>query len=688
MCIKDKLHYFFVVKNNNIYSEYREYVGIHQAEHQKHRLKHWIVLMKLNWHYRILRKKTSYFNFTIPTTNKNSKKSGTSTSSAPYMDGVEASKRKIPTAYGFARELMQYDVISFDVFDTLILRKLNDPKDIFALVGERLGIFNFYTIRIKAETEVRQEKAALFHNNECTLQEIYERVAYYTGIDDEQGIAAELEIEYDMCFANPYMMQVYQILRAQGKNIYITSNMYLSKSVICDLLEKCGYSGMKDVLVSCDYQCGKTNGSLFNILLSKVPVGSKIVHVGDNVAADINGAKIVGIASKYYQSCRELGLPHRSKGMSPLIGSAYFATVNNCLHNGVEIKKDYSALWEYGFVYGGIIALGYVNWMHKKALDEGITKLLFLSRDGYVLYKTFKLLYDDIETEYVYWSRIAAIRNTSAGERDTLLTRVFYEMCGKGVTIEQCLSLVRLEKMKTLFEENDIDTTWPIQSEYVKKICNILTDNWNIVEEELCAGKNVTRKYIGNLISEHKKVAIVDLGWSGKNDLPLKRIVEENGNGMKCKIFLLGSICRWQNIADILDENIECYMFDAHYNREIHDRFYVSRPKTLEIIEKLFNAPHNSFLGFDGNGHMEYAPPEAENYILFKETEKGILDFCQQYMASFRKYPFLCNISGYDAFIPIRMVLGNKKFYNKIFEDITFNDGIFPNNRHFMKEIL
>lgn len=677
--LKDQLYGFLVEKHPKINAEYKHYVGAHQEEHQKHRLKHWVLLLKMNFHYRVLKKTNSYFQ------TKGGQPNNKPPASCPFQ-GVESSKRTMPTTYAFAKILMAYDAVSFDIFDTLIMRKLNNPNEVFSLVGEKLGIFNFFKIRIDAEKEVRAKKKAMFNNNECTLSEIYERVAYYTGIDAEAGMKTELEIEFDMCFANPYMKQVYDTILGQGKDIYITSNMYLPEPIMRKLLEKCGYRGMKEILVSCDYGCGKGNGALFKVLLSKLPKHTKIVHVGDNIDADIKGASLAKIDARHYVSCRELGTPHRSKGLSPLIGSAYYGIVNNTLHSGTAADRNHSLAWEYGFIYGGIITLGYLNWLHKKAAEQGITKLLFVSRDGYVLHMVYNILFDDIDSEYIYWSRVAAIRNTETGERYTLLARVFGENCKGDYTIYQCLELAGLENLKAVVEQAGLDTSLPMQNEYMPKLFDILVPNWELIERAQAAGKASTRKYIQKIIGSNSKVAVVDLGWSGKNDLPLKRIIEETG--ATCKIYLLGNICKWENVVNILRGDIECYMFDAGYNREIHDLFCKLRAPALETVEKLFSAPHNSFLSFGSENNAEFASPEVENYSFYRETERGILDFCIGYVKDFEKYPCLMNISGYDAFVPIRLVLRNSKYKKLVFDSVIFNLGIMPTNRYSLNDIL
>lgn len=704
MKIKDKLYQSLVEKNAYVENDYKEYVNNHKEEHEQHRFRHWMLLLKLNWHYRVKKRTKPYFANIVQPNNTGNNQAFSKTPTpvkpaptkpainAPYMDNLEALKRGDESAYRFASGLFKYDVVSFDIFDTLILRRLHEPKAVFALVGEKLGVFNFFGIRSNAEAEAREENYALHKYRECTLREIYKKVEYYTGIDAELGMKTEIEVEYDMCYANPYMLEVFQILRSQGKPIYITSNMYLPKDIMCGLLEKCGYYGMTDVLVSCDYHCAKTNGALFKVLRSKLPSKTTIVHIGDNIATDINPAKAEKIDTRYYVSCRDLGTPHRTRGISSLIASAYYATVNNHLHCGVHDKKELSIFWEHGFVYGGLWALGYANYIHETALKNGITKILFLARDGYVFYKVFKMLFSDIEAEYVYWSRLAAIRNTSTDERNVMLTRLFGETCNSGVSVRDCLKLAGLDDLKKLFEKNRFDISLPILTENKKIIWDILCDNWQEVQNELAPIKAATRKYLSKAIGEHKNVAIADLGWTGKNDLPLKRIIEDLGDNINCDIFLCGSICKWENSDINLSDEIKYYVFDSAYNREIHDSFCRQsgnkRVASLELVEKIFSAPHNSFVGFDKEGNMEFASPEIENYRMYSETEDGIMDFCSEYITAFGKYPYMFNISGYDAFLPVRFIFSNRAYQSKILSGALYNTGLVPDNRNSLNKIL
>ena len=90
---------------------------------------------------------------------------------------AERSGRVKPTV--LARRLLEYDVISFDIFDTLILRTLSKPTDVFMSVGQELGMLNYTTMRREMELRLRDGKEAETGSREVTFEEIYEAMEKY-----------------------------------------------------------------------------------------------------------------------------------------------------------------------------------------------------------------------------------------------------------------------------------------------------------------------------------------------------------------------------------------------------------------------------------------------------------------------------------------------------------------------------
>ena len=72
-------------------------------------------------------------------------------------------------------KITSYDirVVSFDIFDTLLLRPVLSPTDVFRIVGKRYGFTDhqFVTMRTVAEQEARNNRP--FGKDDITLDDIY-----------------------------------------------------------------------------------------------------------------------------------------------------------------------------------------------------------------------------------------------------------------------------------------------------------------------------------------------------------------------------------------------------------------------------------------------------------------------------------------------------------------------------------
>lgn len=199
-----------------------------------------------------------------------------------------------------ARELERYDVVSFDVFDTLIFRPYLEPAGVFDSVAKRIGIPEFRMIRCEMEQKARWEKSKKENHTEVTLDEIYKLIKRETGITEEVK-AIELFEEYRVCYANPYMKQVVEELRKNGKSVILISDMYLNQIEIRQILEKSGYGVFDGYYISCEYRKSKSSGELYQVVLEQQGKNRLLAHVGDNETADVKQAKRYGIHPYYYK---------------------------------------------------------------------------------------------------------------------------------------------------------------------------------------------------------------------------------------------------------------------------------------------------------------------------------------------------------------------------------------------------
>ena len=666
---KDKLYHFLVEKNPRIREEYQGYVNLHQDEHQKNRKKSWRLLLKLNWHYRILRRKKRLL--PPPPAKKR----------LPYLGGSESEGHKRTDICFFTKNLLQYDVVSFDIFDTLVLRPFSTPQDLFTVIGNKLKIMNFKTLRIDAEREARDIKRVNEGHTEITIYDIYERISRRTGIDVELGVKTELMEEKTYCFANPYMQKVFKMLKDQGKEIIIVSDMYIPHDAMEDLLKGCGYEGYTKLYVSCDYECNKRNGGLYKNVQRDFK-GKTIIHVGDNRASDVLSAEKAGIATSHYQNCHERGGVYRADGMSDLVGSLYAGIVNTHLHNGLN---TYTPHYEYGFTYGGLYIVGFCNWIYRRAKEEGVDKILFLSRDCDIYQKVFNQMFDDMPNEYVYWSRIANTKYTIEHSRDDFLTRIARHKaystipCTFGDILDSFdLSFLKPKLKKHHLSENQLHTT-----EHIKRFEDFLIEHYGEIEDFFKEETEVAHRMFKRIIGDSKKVAIIDVGWIGSGPMGIKYLVEQKWK-MDCEVrcYMVASMHRTTsiNLNELMNDDTQIYMFSRMYNRSLYDTHKNTNAGTNCIyFELLSQACQPSFSGYAENGDYLFDVPEVENYKMTEAVQRGILDFASTYLKFSSTNKYLRNISGYDAYMPYRFAIRDIAFIKGVLKNASFSRGVGVN---------
>ena len=125
---------------------------------------------------------------------------------------------------------------------------------------------DFKRIRMETESIVRQKRFLNEGTFEVTLRDIWQELSKRTGIDEKQGYALELAAEEKYCYANPFMLQVFQIVRSAGKHIIITTDMYLPKETIERILAKNGYEGYEKLYLSCEHDISKGRGKLYRLV--------------------------------------------------------------------------------------------------------------------------------------------------------------------------------------------------------------------------------------------------------------------------------------------------------------------------------------------------------------------------------------------------------------------------------------
>lgn len=582
--------------------------------------------------------------------------------------------------------LAGYDIISFDIFDTLIFRPFDEPTALFFLLGEKLGFMDFRRIRAEAEQDARQEKYGETGSYEVSLEDIWNKLEEKTGLSAGQGMKLELELERRYCYANPFMLRVFRRLADMGKRIIIISDMYLSREFLQSLLEEKGFAGAEKIYISNEYGMSKYSGRLYDFVLNDLNADRKqIVHIGDNERSDVRMAEKHGIVPCYYPNVHKKAMLFRAHDMSPIVGAAYRGVVDSHLYCGLEA---FSPEYEYGYIYGGLFVVGYCHFIHEYCRLHRVDRILFLSRDGDILNQVYRRMYPDENTEYVYWSRKAAVKLMASSDRYDFFRRFLDHKVNRKLSLEEIfLSMeleplldelpVRSEECGELLQSSDNLTSGNLAD--VKKF---LTANWERVLACYQEEHRAAAAYYGRVLKGCRKAAAVDIGWAGSGAIALKTLTEKVW-GIPCGITgIIAGTNTLYNSEPYASESflqagdLVAYMYSMSHNRDLVKKHDPNKNYNV-FWELLLSSPTQQFTGFglkrDDDGVVTEEPElhfgkYDENQEGIREIQRGILDFAGQYLEHFREEPCLFHISGRDAYAPMLAAAGHKEKYLKAIE--------------------
>lgn len=597
-----------------------------------------------------------------------------------YYWGLKGRHHRTPTDELYDR-LSTYDVISFDIFDTAIFRMVENPNDVFSIMAGEIGHQDFVNIRKKAESEARSLKEVEQGTREVSINDIYDVLETKYGIS-KQWMYREEELEIELCVANPYILCLYKKI-LENKTVVFTSDMYLDKSVLEKMLNKVGYTGYSEIIVSNDYKLRKGDGKLQEVLKVHYP-SSSIIHIGDNYNADYVKTKEAGLDSLFNPDQR---LAFKEQYLENLSGSFYRAVINNSLNNGLWNTNKY---YEHGFRVGGILAAGYCSYINELAKQKNIDKILFCSRDCDIICKAYNKFYKEFDNEYIKISRYAIMNVTTERYLYDLVNRTILRYASEqqnNKTIEQILIECGFDYLVDYLEDNDIDRfRYPCSlDKFREKLEKFVFDHKYVIEQHNQNSLDAAKKYFSGVIGNAKNILIVDIGWSGTCGSALKFFIERHLNISGVSVYgaLMctsrnGSITTSVENRDVYSyiyspmKNIDLARFMMPINTPVKEQDLLHMP-----LEYLFTSIERSMIRYELNKDNEvvfrYANYSYENLEEIEEMQKGIIDFISLY----KKYSAVINngvyISSYVAFAPLKEAINHQDYIYEIYKNFTYD---------------
>jgi hypothetical protein len=453
-------------------------------------------------------------------------------------------------------------VVSFDVFDTAIIRTWLSPEDQFGAIGDDLrssGLFSnsdraWAELRFAAEVEARRRSS----REEIGFEEIYRVLAERLAWDPGQiGRAMEMEFareRRDIRRIGRTFLRIDE-LRKTAKDPVFLSDTYFSEAQIRNLLAECGEDlGRSMVLVSSAFGYTKFSGNLYPKVLASLNLkNTELIHIGDNPWSDGRSPARYRISSqvflesqptRYEQILATASLQDRQI-CSAVAGCARTAR----LYNAYDSPHS-QAIWNTATNVAGPLLFAYVLWVLNRAEEQHIKRIFFFARDGDILVKIARMLCDwlgfSIECKYLYASRqsfcLASLTEVTKESLHWLVDPAESPSL-RTLAGRVGLTMVQLANYQPV-QEKEIDWDRPLSPDERNVVLDLfqMPEISRMILERALECRNLVLDYLHQEeMTAGIKFAVCDVGWRGLIQYSLEKIVAESPEfGSNFKGFYFG----------------------------------------------------------------------------------------------------------------------------------------------------
>lgn len=528
----------------------------------------------------------------------------------------EAKAYEFCTKETLMEQIASHDHISFDIFDTLLTRRVMAPEDVFDLVGRKLcdegiKIRNFKEKRIKAQEELGLTNPS--------IEEIYVRLCKRYKLSEEfvdRCVNIELAIENSVLIPRRDMVEIYQSCIKSGKTVSLVTDMYIPGKQLESILKRNGIEGYSVIYVSCDKKQLKLQGLLR--LYREETAGTRYLHIGDHyihdgicaALADIDyclvasGDKLARRAG--YGSCLEQACSleeHVMLGMAiaKIFNSPFVETKQE---GKVSIYSDY----DYGYAFCAPLISWYVKWLYEQIVDNEVDDILFASRDGYLIQKLYNILCEKLDNLslprgiYFYTSRKASVMTGINNE-------AYINML-----IDMSLQMPPQKMMRERFGLEARDILAYDQEEYGDSIHKYVWDHVDVIFSRAESARKNYFKYMGTIqLQIGAKYAFMDFVSSGTSQKSLSKIAPFE---------LCGLYVGWNGSEAKESVGVQA-LFDQR------DSFFMRHYK---IMETFLTSYEPSVSHFDENGRpvFSYQDRSQKELEYVSSMQRAVEDyFCE-----------------------------------------------------------
>ncbi len=502
-------------------------------------------------------------------------------------------------------------VISVDLFDTLVMRRTLFPSDVIELVGCRLrekGVYQegFFEKRLQREKELSRYSAP-------TLEEIYEQCGL-SGITAGELAQLEWDIDYSLIIPRQEVVDILADLYHQGKKVYIITDTYYSREQLIKVLEKCRITEYTDILASCEYRTGKTQ-RLFEEL-KMIAGAQKYLHIGDDLVADIESAERLGISACQIYSGHDLlemtgylGLDGKTDTLSSRLKIGAFAA--RLFNSPFQFETEDRVLsiknaYDIGYLFMAPMITDFVVWLGGQIRKNNLQNIWFSARDGYLIKQLYYLLNGSDSSVYFLTSRMAAIRAGMEDEKD--------------------IDYVAGMKFSGTLQQQ-LEKRFGIKVDDKELEGRSLSDFTEMILEQAENSRRNYRIYIESLSLKEGNIAFFDFVAKGTTQMYVGRLVDRHLKGF----YFLRLEREYMK-----DRNLDIVTFYEDPGIETGTGGTQTSPiyEDYYILETILTSGEPSVAGFDEKGHVIYASEtrSEQDIKCFQRMQEGIIDYFKSYI--------------------------------------------------------
>lgn len=540
--------------------------------------------------------------------------------------------RTMPESRGQALKLIQIskstlsslisdcNVLSLDVFDTILIRQCLNPIDVFGFIEIKRKVQNFKEARVAAEKEARKTFRKSF-GRETSIEEIYSILRKKIEIPPDL-LQYELRTELDFLYPNPDALVAISLARNMGKRVIAVSDMYLPSEIIDQLLKAKGIF-VDAVYSSCDFRekdVGKYNSKMYQCICENENVmPESILHIGDNYKSDFRNALAVGVKAIHSHKLNRF-LLSESPSLARLMrikSSSTSGIVLGVISKGIFLSNGISHAERFGYQIAGPLLAGFIKFILDRSREKNISQLLLLARDGVIVEKALNILRPaTISWRTVPCSRRMAVFPLLASGSLDALSILNYD---KNILLSPQQLIARLS----------LDDHLSVDSNLLKQPMGY-AESVACIKEHLITQARSERDALLKLLQPElegrkngNRFAWVDVGWALTSITALNQIIEEPAPG-----FFVGSHERADN-----SPLLEGYLFE----RGLPERVCRSVMGAVEVIELIFSdtSPSTAFVYLDEKGQIrkfsqEESSMESLRRPYINDVHAGALRFIEE----------------------------------------------------------